>query len=63
MPAPVNRPRLQDSALPDRLRVWEALDLFASFGRRARDKARSPFGGDGGVGGQPADGGEGQAGE
>lgn len=24
--------QLQDSALPDRLRVWEALDLFASFG-------------------------------
>jgi ABC-2 type transport system ATP-binding protein len=50
--------QLQDSALPDRLRVWEALDLFASFGRKGarRDwqrlidewglagKERSPFG-------------------
>jgi ABC-2 type transport system ATP-binding protein len=25
--------QLQDSALPDRMRVWEALDLFASLGR------------------------------
>ncbi len=29
--------QLQESALPARLRVWEALDLFASFYRRAVD--------------------------
>jgi ABC-2 type transport system ATP-binding protein len=29
--------QLQESALPDRLRVWEALDLFAAMSRRNRD--------------------------
>ena len=29
--------QLQDSALPDRIRVWEALDLFASFVPAASD--------------------------
>ncbi|HRC62936.1 MAG TPA: ABC transporter ATP-binding protein [Dehalococcoidia bacterium] len=29
--------QLQSSALPDRIRVWEAIDLFASFGARSRD--------------------------
>lgn len=29
--------QLQESALPDRLRVWEALDLFASFYSRTTD--------------------------
>ena len=29
--------QLQDSALPDRIKVWEALDLFASFVRGASD--------------------------
>jgi ABC-2 type transport system ATP-binding protein len=29
--------QLQQSALPDRLRVWEALDLFAAFSARAVD--------------------------
>jgi len=29
--------QLQESALPDRLKVWEALDLFASFYRRSVD--------------------------
>jgi ABC-2 type transport system ATP-binding protein len=28
---------LQESALPDRMKVWEALDLFASLSRRAVD--------------------------
>jgi ABC-2 type transport system ATP-binding protein len=29
--------QLQESALPDRIRVWEALDLFASLSPRSRD--------------------------
>jgi ABC-2 type transport system ATP-binding protein len=29
--------QLQESALPDRIKVWEALDLFASVTRKARD--------------------------
>jgi ABC-2 type transport system ATP-binding protein len=29
--------QLQESALPDRIKVWEAMDLFASFYRRALD--------------------------
>ncbi len=29
--------QLQESALPDRIRVWEALDLFASLTPRSRD--------------------------
>jgi ABC-2 type transport system ATP-binding protein len=29
--------QLQESALPDRLRVWEALDLFASFTQSSQD--------------------------
>lgn len=29
--------QLQSSALPDRIRVWEALDLYASFYRRSTD--------------------------
>jgi ABC-2 type transport system ATP-binding protein len=29
--------QLQESALPDRIRVWEALDLFAAFAPRAVD--------------------------
>ena len=29
--------QLQDSALPDRMKVWEALDLFASFAPGASD--------------------------
>src|SRR5690606_42107269 len=29
--------QLQESALPDRIRVWEALDLFGSLSPRARD--------------------------
>jgi ABC-2 type transport system ATP-binding protein len=29
--------QLQESALPDRMKVWEALDLFASLSRRAVD--------------------------
>jgi ABC-2 type transport system ATP-binding protein len=29
--------QLQQSALPDRLKVWEALDLYASFYRRSAD--------------------------
>lgn len=29
--------QLQESALPDRVRVWEALDLYASFYRRSVD--------------------------
>jgi ABC-2 type transport system ATP-binding protein len=29
--------QLQESALPDRIRVWEALDLFASFAPQAGD--------------------------
>ena len=32
--------QLQDSALPDRLKVWEALDLFASLAPGAGDWAR-----------------------
>jgi ABC-2 type transport system ATP-binding protein len=32
--------QLQDSALPDRLRVWEALDLFAALARRSADSDR-----------------------
>lgn len=48
--------QLQQAALADRLRVWEALDLFASFYRRARpweplleqwglaEKRNTPFG-------------------
>jgi ABC-2 type transport system ATP-binding protein len=30
--------QLQESALPDRMRVWEALDLFASIGSRGVDR-------------------------
>ena len=29
--------QLQESALPDRMKVWEALDLFALFGRGGSD--------------------------
>jgi len=29
--------QLQESALPDRIKVWEALDLFASFYRKSMD--------------------------
>jgi ABC-2 type transport system ATP-binding protein len=29
--------QLQESALPERIKVWEALDLFASFSSQARD--------------------------
>jgi ABC-2 type transport system ATP-binding protein len=29
--------QLQEAALPDRIKVWEAMDLFASFYRRALD--------------------------
>jgi ABC-2 type transport system ATP-binding protein len=29
--------QLQEATLPDRMKVWEALDLFASFYRRSRD--------------------------
>ncbi|HEY4686323.1 MAG TPA: ABC transporter ATP-binding protein [Dehalococcoidia bacterium] len=29
--------QLQESALPERIKVWEALDLFASFGARGGD--------------------------
>jgi ABC-2 type transport system ATP-binding protein len=29
--------QLQESALPDRIRVWEALDLFASFTQKQQD--------------------------
>ncbi len=29
--------QLQSSALPDHMKVWEALDLFSSFSRRGRD--------------------------
>lgn len=29
--------QLQESALPDRIRVWEALDLFAAYGGRRTD--------------------------
>ena len=48
--------QLQESSLPDRLKVWEALDLFASFYRRSvdwrslldqlglADKCSAPFG-------------------
>ncbi|HEU5160966.1 MAG TPA: ABC transporter ATP-binding protein [Streptosporangiaceae bacterium] len=48
--------QLQESALPDRMRVWEALDLFASLSPRGgdwraltrqwglRDKHKAPFG-------------------
>jgi len=32
--------QLQDSALPERLRVWEALDLFAALSPRSRDWRR-----------------------
>ncbi len=32
--------QLQDSALPDRIRVWEALHLFATLARRPVDEAR-----------------------
>jgi len=32
--------QLQESALPDRLRVWEALDLFAAISPRSRDWRR-----------------------
>ena len=32
--------QLQESALPDRLRVWEALDLFASFTNSSQDWRR-----------------------
>jgi ABC-2 type transport system ATP-binding protein len=32
--------QLQESALPERLRVWEALDLFASMSPRSRDWRR-----------------------
>jgi ABC-2 type transport system ATP-binding protein len=32
--------QLQESALPERLRVWEALDLFAALAPRARDWRR-----------------------
>ncbi len=32
--------QLQESALPERIRVWEALDLFAAFGPRAADWRR-----------------------
>jgi len=31
--------QLQESALPDRIKVWEALDLFASFYRKSMDWA------------------------
>lgn len=32
--------QLQESALPERLKVWEALDLFAALSPRARDWSR-----------------------
>ena len=32
--------QLQESALPDRIKVWEALDLFAAFGRKQTDWLR-----------------------
>jgi ABC-2 type transport system ATP-binding protein len=33
--------QLQESALPDRVRVWEALDLFSSFGSAGGETGRS----------------------
>ena len=33
--------QLQESALPDRIKVWEALDLFASFASSAADWANA----------------------
>src|SRR5215472_11163867 len=32
--------QLQESALPDRMKVWEALDLYASFYPRPADQGR-----------------------